>query len=103
MTEETRRPVIPMQVEMFSPKCQDTATLRILTALYQGESFFRLRNVNIVSFYYLFNCATCFGHTTIFNILFSNRYMFRSYDHFQAEMYIFPPEDRHKTETCSGY
>jgi hypothetical protein len=29
-------------------------------------SVFRLRNVNIVGFYYLFNCATCFGHTTIF-------------------------------------
>jgi hypothetical protein len=28
---------------------------------------FRLRNVNIVGFYYLFNCATCFGHTTVFN------------------------------------
>jgi hypothetical protein len=29
-------------------------------------SVFRLRNVNTVGFYYLFNCATCFGHTTIF-------------------------------------
>jgi hypothetical protein len=28
------------------------------------------------------------------NILFSNRYMFRSYDQ---------PEDGHKTDTCSGY
>jgi hypothetical protein len=32
----------------------------------QGESVFRLRKVNIVGFYYLFNCATCFGHTAIF-------------------------------------
>jgi hypothetical protein len=32
----------------------------------QGESVFRLHNVNIVGFYYLFNCATCSGHTTIF-------------------------------------
>jgi hypothetical protein len=32
----------------------------------QGEGVFRLRNVNIVGFYYLFNCATSFGHTTIF-------------------------------------
>jgi hypothetical protein len=32
----------------------------------EGESFFRLRNGNIVGFYHLFNCATCFGHTTIF-------------------------------------
>jgi hypothetical protein len=31
------------------------------------------------------------------NILSSNRYMFRSYDHLQAL------EDSHKTETCSGY
>jgi hypothetical protein len=40
--------------------------------------------------------------------------MFRSYDHLQAEieqcsklnlvnLNIFPPEDGHKTETCSGY
>jgi hypothetical protein len=29
-------------------------------------SVFRLRNVNIVGFNYLFNCDTCFGHTTIF-------------------------------------
>jgi hypothetical protein len=33
--------------------------------LCQGESVFRLRNVNIVYFYYLFNCATCVGHMTI--------------------------------------
>jgi hypothetical protein len=33
----------------------------------------------------------------------SNRYMFRSYDHLQAEIYTFPLEDGHKTETCSGY
>jgi hypothetical protein len=32
----------------------------------QGKSVFRLHNVNIVGFYYLFNCAKCFGHTTIF-------------------------------------
>jgi hypothetical protein len=32
----------------------------------QGESVFRLRNVNNVDFYYLFNCAKRFGHTTIF-------------------------------------
>jgi hypothetical protein len=31
----------------------------------QGDSVFRLRNFNIVGFYYLFNCATCFGHTTM--------------------------------------
>jgi hypothetical protein len=29
--------------------------------------------------------------------------MFRSYDHLHVEMYIFPPEDGYKTETCSGY
>jgi hypothetical protein len=33
--------------------------------------FFRLRNINIVGFYYLFNC-----------------YMFRSYDQLQAEIYL---------------
>jgi hypothetical protein len=32
----------------------------------QGESVFRLYNVNIVGLHYLFNCATCFGHTIIF-------------------------------------
>jgi hypothetical protein len=32
----------------------------------QDEGIFRLRNVNILGFYYLFNCATCFGHSTIF-------------------------------------
>jgi hypothetical protein len=37
----------------------------LLHVWYQGESVFRLRNFNIVGFYYLFNCATCFGHTTI--------------------------------------
>jgi hypothetical protein len=61
------------------------------------------------------------------NISFSNRYMFRSYDHLQAEIYTwlfedwiclgpqvkgkkgkktlfyFHLEDGHKTETCSGY
>jgi hypothetical protein len=37
----------------------------------QGESVFRLRNFNILEFYYLFNCATCFGHTTIFKYTFS--------------------------------
>jgi hypothetical protein len=31
----------------------------------RGESVFCLRNFNIVGFYYLFNCATYFGHTTI--------------------------------------
>jgi hypothetical protein len=36
-----------------------------------------------------------------FEYLFSNRYMFRSYGHLQVE--IFPLEDGHKTETCSGY
>jgi hypothetical protein len=35
------------------------------------RGFFRLRNVNMVGFYYLLNC-----------------YMFRSYDHIQAEMYL---------------
>jgi hypothetical protein len=30
------------------------------------ESVFRLRNVNIIGFYYLFNCAKCFGHMAIF-------------------------------------
>jgi hypothetical protein len=38
----------------------------MLTLVSQGKSVFRLRNVNIVGFYYLFNCATYFGHTTIF-------------------------------------
>jgi hypothetical protein len=37
----------------------------------QGEGFFRLRNVTIVGFYYLFNW-----------------YMLRSYDHLQAEIYM---------------
>jgi hypothetical protein len=32
----------------------------------QGESVFRLRNVNIVGFYSLFLCATCFDNSTIF-------------------------------------
>jgi hypothetical protein len=32
----------------------------------QGESVFVLHNINIAGFYYLFNCATCFGYTTIF-------------------------------------
>jgi hypothetical protein len=32
----------------------------------QGDGVFRLRNVNIVGLYYLFNCDTCFGHSTIF-------------------------------------
>jgi hypothetical protein len=36
-----------------------------------GEGVFRLRNVTVVGFYYLFNC-----------------YMFRSYDHLQAEIYL---------------
>jgi hypothetical protein len=34
-----------------------------------------------------------------------NRYMFRSYDHLQAEIYpiyIFPPENSRTTETCGG-
>jgi hypothetical protein len=39
--------------------------LKISTAN-QGECIFRLCNANIVGFYYLFNCATCFGHMTIF-------------------------------------
>jgi hypothetical protein len=39
----------------------------------QGEGIFRLRNVNIVGFYYLFKCATCFGHTTIFNYIYIPR------------------------------
>jgi hypothetical protein len=33
--------------------------------------FFRLRNVTVFGYYYLFNC-----------------YMFRSYDHLQAEIYM---------------
>jgi hypothetical protein len=33
-------------------------------------SVFRLRNLIIVGFYYLFTCATCFGHTTIFKYLY---------------------------------
>jgi hypothetical protein len=39
------------------------------------------------------------------NILFSNRYMFRSYDPLQVEINSssYTPEDGHKTETCSGY
>jgi hypothetical protein len=36
----------------------------------QGEVFFRLRNANIVGFFYLFNC-----------------YMFRKYDHLQADIF----------------
>jgi hypothetical protein len=44
----------------------------------QGESVFRLRNFNIVGFYYLFNCATCFGHTTIFE----HTYFHRTYSIF---------------------
>jgi hypothetical protein len=35
------------------------------------RAIFRLRNVNIVGFYYLFNC-----------------YMFQSYDDLQAEVYL---------------
>jgi hypothetical protein len=31
------------------------------------KAFFRLRNVNIVGFYYcIYLIATCFGHTTMF-------------------------------------
>jgi hypothetical protein len=37
-----------------------------------------------------------------FEYLFSNRYMFRSYDHLHV-MYTLPPEDGHKTETRSVY
>jgi hypothetical protein len=41
----------------------------------QGEGVFRLRNVNIVGLYYLFNCATCFGLSTIFmHTYFSSTY-----------------------------
>jgi hypothetical protein len=32
----------------------------------RGENVSRLLNFNIIGFYYLFNCATCFGHTTFF-------------------------------------
>jgi hypothetical protein len=39
----------------------------------QGESVFRVHNFNIVGFYYLFNCATCFGHTTIFKYTYFQR------------------------------
>jgi hypothetical protein len=46
-----------------------------LNAIDQGEGFFRLRNVNIVGFYYLFNCVACFGHSTIF----MNTYFPRAY------------------------
>jgi hypothetical protein len=41
-----------------------------------------------------------------FEYLFSNRYMFRSYDHLQAERYLYvyiSAEYGHKTETCGGY
>jgi hypothetical protein len=41
----------------------------------QGECVFRLCNFNIVGTYYFFNCATCFGHTTIFR----NTYFPRTY------------------------
>jgi hypothetical protein len=37
----------------------------------QDEGFFRLSNVNIEGFCFLFNC-----------------YMFRSYDHLQADIYL---------------
>jgi hypothetical protein len=39
------------------------------------------------------------------NILFTNRYMFRSYDYLQEISFnkIFPLEDGHTTEICSGY
>jgi hypothetical protein len=47
----------------------------LLRVLDQGESVFLLRNFNIVGFYYLFNCATCFGHTTIF----MHTYFLRTY------------------------
>jgi hypothetical protein len=41
----------------------------------QDEGVFCLRYVNIIGFYYLFNCATCFGHMTIFK----NAYFPRTY------------------------
>jgi hypothetical protein len=40
---------------------------------FQGDGVFSLRNVNIVRFYYVFNCATCFGHTTIFKHTYFSR------------------------------
>jgi hypothetical protein len=57
--------------------------------LLQGEGVFHLHNVNIVDFYYLFNCATCFGHTTIF----MHTYFPRTY--------LCVPKDGRMTETCS--
>jgi hypothetical protein len=40
----------------------------------QGEGVFRLRNVNIVYFYYLFNYATYLGHSTIFKHMYPWRW-----------------------------
>jgi hypothetical protein len=71
----------------------------------QGESVFRLRNFNIVGFYYLFNCATCFGYTTIFGCT----YFPRTYSidngsvvfFFNILKYVYL-EDGRMTETCSA-
>jgi hypothetical protein len=46
----------------------------LVSWIYTGigmRGFFHLRNVTVVGFYYLFNC-----------------YMFRFYDHLQAEIYL---------------
>jgi hypothetical protein len=40
---------------------------------FKVKGAFRLRNFNIVGFYYLFNCFNC--------------YMFRSYDHLQVHIF----------------
>jgi hypothetical protein len=44
----------------------DVSVLGPSSCTHLCESVFRLRNFNIVGFYYLCNCATCLGHTTIF-------------------------------------
>jgi hypothetical protein len=54
---------------LYAFKCKHSPHSNIWNT--KVKEVFRLRNVNIVGFYYLFNC-----------------YMFRSYDYLQAEIYL---------------
>jgi predicted amino acid racemase len=47
--------------------------MKITICFIKVRGVFRLRNVNIVGFYYLFNCFNC--------------YMFRSYDNLQVDIF----------------
>jgi hypothetical protein len=73
-----------------------TAEIRVWGVL------FRLRNVSIVGVCYLLNCATCFGHTTIFK---QNTYFPKTYNgsvlNGVSRMKICVHEDGRMTETRS--